>query len=548
MSDSAKGSEKKDFWDISALVPQAKKQKGKPPLSRDVSTTLVTAPPQHRAENTKTYFVSRTYESELRARAVPERAYTPVHSLLLAVRIYAREDAPNWHDRFREQVIKLYPYEGKSCPHVSFFSYVPQYGQMSRAQLDYYLWWRTNFRQGRVIEADFSYLLLYLYEIINLGEAIDPARGQAELLRLWVSYRRVHQGLDALAREWLSDYSLLHALPPPALPPEDLRDMIKGARLRELYVGGADESARRDAMLHFCSNYDYRKSKFYEGDARALYDRVLPGAISVAFDYLQQENAKNASRQGGYSTVTLELFTGAPVAERYKKQVEVDFLSFSHTYSMRYVVSDVLKYAENAIRAYLGVKSRLSVYEVPSALMPLLDAYLRDVLPAKSQKRAAQDNVPAYEARYDLPVAPLSVARAREIEAASWETTKKLVEAFGEEPFVAQPLVPEPEKAIPSPTVLCEKGENTAAASPWHAALGDLVEFLALAVGGTREAQRAFAAANGMMLELLVDKINTVSVDILGDVLLEEADGRFVIIEDYLPELQAEGVLSCLML
>ena len=42
---------------------------------------------------------------------------------------------------------------------------------------------------------------------------------------------------------------------------------------------------------------------------------------------------------------------------------------------------------------------------------------------------------------------------------------------------------------------------------------------------------------------LLVDKINTVSGDILGDILLEEADGRFVIIEDYLPELQAEGVL-----
>ena len=46
-----------------------------------------------------------------------------------------------------------------------------------------------------------------------------------------------------------------------------------------------------------------------------------------------------------------------------------------------------------------------------------------------------------------------------------------------------------------------------------------------------------------MMLDLLVDKINTVSGDILGDVLLEEADGRFVIIEDYLHELQAEGVL-----
>ncbi len=546
MSDPTKSREKKDFWDISALVPQSKRGGYKPAPTRDVSATEVTAPPQNVGDEPKTYFVSRAYESELRTRPTPEREYTPGHPLLLAVRLYARESTPDWHDKFREQVLKLYPYEGKLCPRVGFFSYVPQYGQMSRAQLDFYLWWRTNFRKGNVIEADFSYLLLYLYEIINLGDKIDPVKGQADILRLWVSYRNTHQGLDALVREWLADYTLLHALPPPTLPAKDLRDMIKGARLRELYVGGADDAAMRDAMLHFCSNYDYKKSKFYVGDAAAIYDRILPRALSVAFDYLQKENGENAHRQGGYSTVTLELFTGVPVAARYKKQAQVDFLSFSHTYRMRYVISDVLKYAENAIRAHLGVKSRLSVYEVPAALMPLLDGYLAEALPKKAQKKRTEAEIPAYEARYDLPVTPLSVDRAREIEAASWETTKRLVEAFEEGCDV--------EKTTPSPTVLPdfsakmpemapEAAPTPDTAGPWHTALGPLVDFLSLTLHATREEERAFAAERGMMLDLIVDKINTVSGDILGDILLEEVDGRFVIIEDYLPYLKAEGVL-----
>ena len=550
MSDPTKSHEKRDFWDISALVPQSKRGAYKPTPTRDVSATEVTAPPQGALRDTKTYFVSRTYESELRAKPAPEREYTPKHPLLLAVRLYAREGAPDWHERFREQVLKLYPYEGKPCPRVGFFSYVPQYGQMSRAQLDFYLWWRTNFRGGRAIETDFSYLLLYLYEIINLGENIDPVKGQADMLRLWISYRGTHQGLDALAREWLADYTLLHALPPPTLPAKELREMIKGARLRELYVGGADEGAMRDAMLHFCSNYDYKKSKFYGGEAAALYDRVLPHALSVAFDYLQRENEENASRQGGYSTVTLELFTGAPVAARYKKHAEVDFLSFSHTYRMRYVISDVLKYAENAIRAHLGIKSRLSVYEVPAALMPLLDACLKEALPPKVQKKRTEAEIPAYEARYDLPVMPLSPARAAEIERASWETTRKLVEAFGEEeitqelsPSVPQKIAPLPEISPETSAFSPQTPENDTALSPWRQALGDLAAFLPLAEGGTREAQRAFAAERGMMLDLLVDKINTVSGDILGDILLEEADGRFVILEEYLPLLKAEGVL-----
>lgn len=541
MSDPTKSGEKKDFWDISALVPQKKGTAYKPPSPRGVSAAEVVAPPRQ-TEDAPTYYVSRTHESELRAKRAPERAYEPHHPLLLAVRIYPREGQVGYHDRFREQALKLHPYEGKPCPQVSFFAYVPQYGQMSRAQLDYYLWWRTCFRGGKILAADFSYVLLHAYELINLSGEIDPLQGQAALLRLWLSYRDAHPSLDTMLREWLTDYTLLHALPPPALPAAKLREMIKGARLRELYVGGADEIAMRDAMLCFCSNYDYKKSKFYAGELRAVYDRVLPGALSVAFDYLQRENAENATRQGGYSTLTLELFTGVPVAASLRKQVEVDFLSFSHTYRMRYVISDVLKYAENAIRAHTGVKSRLSVYEVPTALMPLLDAYLAEALPPKLSKKRAETEIPAYEARYDLPATPLSLTRAKEIEERSWETTKKLVEAFGAAEDAAPAPCRDAPKLTPYPPVLSEM-PDAAPKSPWHEALGTLLDFLPLALSGTREAQRAFAAEKGMMLDLLVDKINTVSGDILGDILLEEADGRFAIITDYLPELKAEGVL-----
>ena len=122
MSDPTKSREKKDFWDISALVPQSKRGGYKLAPTRDVSATEVTAPPQNVGDEPKTYFVSRAYESELRTRPTPEREYTPGHPLLLAVRLYARESTPDWHDKFREQVLKLYPYEGKPCPRVGFFS------------------------------------------------------------------------------------------------------------------------------------------------------------------------------------------------------------------------------------------------------------------------------------------------------------------------------------------------------------------------------------------------------------------------------------------
>lgn len=60
---------------------------------------------------------------------------------------------------------------------VPFTSYLPQYSQMSRNQLCYYLAFRDSVRAG--VYPDFpgagtAYILLYAYEILNLPEEIPP--------------------------------------------------------------------------------------------------------------------------------------------------------------------------------------------------------------------------------------------------------------------------------------------------------------------------------------------------------------------------------------
>ena len=133
---------------------------------------------------------------------------------------------------------------------MDFFSYMPQYTQLNAAQLEYYLWWRTQFRRGVCLPAAYSYLLLYLYELINLDERHqNPLTGQENMYRLWLSYREKHPRLDVLIREWLCDYSLLYQLPPPRLDPAQYRLLLSGCRLKEFYVSAeADE----DCAAPFC--------------------------------------------------------------------------------------------------------------------------------------------------------------------------------------------------------------------------------------------------------------------------------------------------------
>ena len=541
------------FWDLSDLVPPRGRAPGRP--AREPAAPVEISVPSARTTPLGVFGDVPLTERPVSTApppkpAEPLRVYRPAGSLLREVRIYPWQNAYAYYEQFRIHAERLAATEGTECPPVDFFSYMPQYSQLSKPQLGYYLWWRTCFRKGTCLPAAFSYLLLYLYELINLDETHqDPQTGRENMIRLWLSYRKTYPRLDALIREWLCDLCLLHQLPPPRLDPALYRTLLGGCRLKEFYVS-ADEShgAMTTAILQFCNNYDYTKSKFYRPDTAAEYDRVLGGAIGVALDLLRESDGHHLTDASGVSTVCRDTFAGAICAHHRKRRIEVDYTSFSHTHELRYVMTDVLKYAENALRQNKGIKSRLSIYAVSVPLRERLDAYLAAALPPKVSRSAPQE-VPEYERRYDLPTCTVSFSRAAEIEADSWQTTKRLVEAFEAPPEEISPQTVAENAALaadppPAPTP-CEPAPSAPAQvlSPLAQSLGELTAFLPLCLAGDRNAQREFARTHGLMTDAVADRINTAAGELLGDVVLEEEGGAYVIVEDYLDYLKEQGVL-----
>ena len=536
--------EKDDFWDISSLVPPRPKAIKKPPVTRDTSAVEILSAPRDEA---KPYRVEDAVLTEhyvrpptREAKPTPLSVYTPTDSLLHEVRVYAWGQRYEYYERFRAHARGLYKKEGEACECVPFFSYMPQYEQMSTAQLAYYLWWRTNFRKQVYLEAEYSYLLLYLYELINLCDVMPPREVQDAMLRLWTNYRRHDPRLDASVREWLCDHALLYQLDAPVLPRREVSDMIGGARLKEYYVPlGGNGEALVDAVLFFCNNYDYTKSKFFTEETAKDYHRVLRGALAVAIDYLRERDGNVLTGGGGVSTVSRDAFSGAICSYQLKRRIEVDYTSFSHTHELRYIMSDVLKYAENGLRATRGVKSRLSVYAIEVPLRERLDAYLALALPQKT-RAAKQEEVPAYERRYDLPVREVSPKRAAEIEAASWQTTKRLVEAFEEE----TPLDGVNFEEVKPQTSKNETAEVVETPVEGLAAtLGELCTLVRLLADENVTGARAFARECGRMLDALVDRVNEAAVDALGDIIIEDTGEGFALVEEYREQLTSEGVL-----
>ena len=88
-----------------------------------------------------------------------------------------------FYTKFCKDAARYFSLTHEPCEYVYFFSYMPQYDQMTVSQMSYYLYWRDEVRKGNYIKTDINYLFLYIYEIINLPEKLHPSEGAAGHLR-----------------------------------------------------------------------------------------------------------------------------------------------------------------------------------------------------------------------------------------------------------------------------------------------------------------------------------------------------------------------------
>ena len=520
-----------DFWDIDALIPPRRA----PQYAHDTETTEITLEPLQKggatekdADEPRRHFIPPHTAEAHASQVEPDERYTPAESLIRTVCLYRQTGGYRYYEDFLRDARRLVGVKGRTCPHVPFFSYVPQYSQMNREQLEWYLWWRESFRNGETLTTDYSYILLYAYELINLAAA-DPTASRDTLCRLWLSYREIFRQLDGYIPEWLCDLCLLHRLsPPPALQGAPLFVAMTRCTLKEFYLTSSGEEGLVRSLPIVASNYDFHKSKFCTEEHRALFEDLIYGVLRE----IGRKKGSGGLLFCGESAETGRMvrasYQGGLCAASVKRRIAVEYTSFSCSFELRWTVTDVIKHAENRIRAHIGVRSRLSVTSLTAEERRVVDDYLDAHLPTRAATPVPQKEEAAYERFYDLPRTPLSLENAMAIERASWDTTERLVEAF-EEPHeeIEAPPVPVP---MPAQT---EKASGEAGEDALMVALRPYLPFLRAAYAENAERQRAIAREKRMMTDALADEINALCAELSGDILLEESGNGYTVIADY---------------
>ena len=537
-----------DFWDLSDLVPR-QKIKGQRPMSQNVikSADIVSEHSQNTVGTNafadqpidiKKLVNSANNPSDTGAVGEPLLEYSPENSLIHKVKIYRFESNYNYYEQFRIYANKFFSVEGKECQHVPYFSYVPQYNQLDSAQLKFYFWWRTQVRNGIYIYADYSYILLYVFETINLCGEYDYEQLRDLLFGVWLAYRKSYPRLDKLLSEWIFDFCLIHRLAPPRgkLP---LAAIEGSCGVAEFFVSsvGNDFDKYVSALLIFCNSYDYKKSKFYEGENKEIYDRYVHSALRVAVDFLSSSGKILADIGYSDSKLNRQAYVGALSSYSAKRRIEIEFCSFSRSHELRYLVGDIIKYTENIIRGYIGVKSKLSVYSLKPELAMLISEHLKNVLPPK--KRTAPRDVRDKELDnlYEPIHKEFSLENAAKIEMESWQTTKILAEAFAEDEETLEIMEPIDLKAEENVEKKWQKDEQE---ESFVSRLGEFSGYLCALVQCKYDVARDEIRKIGKPIDTVIDYINEIALEFFGDIIIEGDEDSYTLIEDYLEDVISE--------
>lgn len=423
-------------------------------------------------------------------------------------------------------------YVPEKAEFVPFTCYWPIYTKMSREQRAWYFYWRQSFREGRILKTDLSYIFVLIYELIN--RAYGTARENLDtLFALWKAYRKDFARLDYYMPLYCADFMILNGMTGRLGEIADAFPLQPGFMrpFAELYLNDKLKNGLHtldfDLLCQFL-DYNIRASRFYAINrdmCRETVTQVLE-KIDLALASAKGESLLSSFRPEPVTAIWTA-YSGAVCGRAAARQIEAEYLPYLSCPALRDFLTAVCKHTENTLRKKYRYAGRLRGYTLSRDVQALIEKTVGASVPlAPSDSQGAPAEPPK-------PI-EIDLEKARTLESASWENTKKLIDAVdqAQEAMAGDVLFETPREAEPEPEKTQEAPVDVSAFADVYAAfcaqLSDFQRaFLSAILNGEDYAALSARAAQEFTFpEAVYEELNDLAQDVIGDIILSPDGGE----------------------
>lgn len=267
---------------------------------------------------------------------------------------------------------------------IAFMSYWPTYSSMTEPQRNWYFYWRNKVRKGLYPDTDLSYIFIHIYELINNIGVKDADDSCSQLCLLWLNYRERYPKLDRYLTDWVTDYILLN------------KCSINAAMALHNVTGGHLFNCSVDFLLPFyidstldrlpleliyqLSYYtNLPRSSFYKGIGKALMNEYIPKVLQVLDAALKKNTGLgifDKLKPSKTESILRYPFKSAIYFCKENAPIIIEVLPYSKHFPLKTFITGVLKCSENKLRELTGVSGRLKNFSIDIAAKNIIEQYL----------------------------------------------------------------------------------------------------------------------------------------------------------------------------
>lgn len=181
--------------------------------------------------------------------------------------------------QFQKQGMLLATLEDRYTQRIACQLKAPAYAELSHGQLRTYLTWRSQWRLGKAVPTQTAYATLYCSELLSGIGTTDPFKDLCRFLR---EYAAVHdRGLAKRLSGWLKDFYVLHQM-------QDNYAKLAKENCVELWFPQYFLCTEDPQLLLFdqISTYKISKSRFYDTKKQGVFEACFRDVLTAVTEIL----------------------------------------------------------------------------------------------------------------------------------------------------------------------------------------------------------------------------------------------------------------------
>lgn len=259
----------------------------------------------------------------------------------------------NRFDSFIRDSIRYATVTGSNCNHVPLSKYYTQFDNLNEAQLRWYFYWRNQVLNKNYLEADLSYIYLFLYELINFSFNQDAAFNASMIATIG----EVYNGVRQYSELWLNDLLI-------ELNASELKSCNKEENNRLYNIMEKHDHVYDKISIGSWKPYISvsRETVFFANYKNTIY-KIFKMGVVLLNDYSCKHGSSVVDRwfKDTVEKRRLYLYNGAVFDRDIERESSYSVIVKTHTDCLSHEITALFRLSENITRELFNEKRKIKV-------------------------------------------------------------------------------------------------------------------------------------------------------------------------------------------